>query len=170
MNFDALRLTLAAQGDLIQALVADLSEDEVRWKPAADRWSVLEVVCHLLDEEQEDFRVRLDSLLHHPGEPWPAIRPMEWVTERRYNERDLAPTLAAFLAERQASLQWLDGLESPDWASGKEAPWGGIIRAGDMVAAWVYHGEVHMRQLIRLRQDIVRARAEPYAVAYAGEL
>ena len=170
MDYEALRETLAAQTDLIPGLVGDLSEVEVRWKPAPDRWSVLEVVNHLLDEERHDFRVRLDILLHRPGDPWPEIRPMEWVTERRYNERELRTSLESFLSERRASLDWLDSLESPDWDSGEEAPWGGVFHAGDMFAAWVFHGELHMQQLIRLRQDIVAARGRPYSVAYAGEL
>jgi hypothetical protein len=170
MDFEALRRTLAAQGDLVRGLVAGLSEEETQWKPAPDRWSVLEVVCHLLDEERHDFRVRLDILLHKPGQPWPEIRPMEWVTERQYNTRRLAASLDEFLEERRASLQWLDMLDSPDWESGEEAPWGGVFHAGVMFAAWVFHGELHMQQLVRLRQDIVRARAAPYDVAYAGEL
>ena len=170
MDLEALRETLAHQAELISGLVGDLSEEEVRWKPDPDRWSVLEVVGHLHYEERYDFRVRLDILLHRRGEPCPEIRPMEWVTERRYNERELQPSLDAFLKERAASLKWLDTLDSPDWDAGEEAPWGGVLHAGDMLAAWVFHGELHMQQLVRLRQDIVRARAAPYEVAYAGEL
>jgi hypothetical protein len=170
MDYQALRETLAAQADLIRGLVWDLLDEEVRWKPAPDRWSVLEVVNHLLDEERHDFRVRLDLLLRQSGEPWPEIRPMEWVTERHYNERDLAPSLGSFLVERGASLEWLASLDLPDWEAGEEAPWGGVFHAGDMFAAWVFHGELHMQQLIRLRQDIVAARSQPYSVAYAGEL
>ncbi len=170
MDYKALREALAAQADLIRGLVDHLSEQEVRWKPGPDRWSVLEVVGHLHDEERCDFRVRLDILLHQSGAPWPEIRPMEWVTERDYNGRELVTSLGAFLEERQASLEWLDSLDSPDWERGEEAPWGGVFHAGDMLAAWVFHGELHMRQLIRLRQDITTARAQPYSVAYAGTL
>jgi hypothetical protein len=170
MDYQALRETLAAQMDLIRGLVADLPDEEVRWKPAPDRWSVLEVVNHLLDEERHDFRVRLDILLRQSGEPWPEIRPMEWVTERDYNGREPATSLGAFLDERQASLAWLDSLSVLDWERGEAAPWGGVFHAGDMFAAWVFHGELHMQQLVRLRQDITARRAEPYSVTYAGEL
>jgi hypothetical protein len=170
MDYEALRKSLSAQADLIRGLVGDLSEAEVRWRSAPDRWSVLEVVGHLHDEERHDFRVRLEALLNQSGEPWPEIRPMEWVTERHYNERELAVSLDAFLQERRTSLRWLDALDAPDWESGEEAPWGGTFHAGDMLAAWVFHGELHMQQLIRLRQDITAARADPYSVTYAGKL
>ncbi|MCB0058173.1 MAG: DinB family protein, partial [Caldilineaceae bacterium] len=55
----------------IAALVAGVPDEQARWKPDAESWSILEVVNHLLDEEREDFRVRIDYTLHRPGEKWP---------------------------------------------------------------------------------------------------
>ena len=105
-----------------------------RWKPAPDSWSILEVVNHLYDEEREDFRVRLDTILYHPGRPWPPINSTGWVTERAYNQRDLSHYAEAFLKERRKSLAWLRGLETPDWQASVTAPFG-QISAGDMFAA-----------------------------------
>jgi hypothetical protein len=42
-------------GPMIPAIVAGLTDEELRWKPADGAWSVLEVVRHLLDEETGDF-------------------------------------------------------------------------------------------------------------------
>ena len=57
---------LRRQARVIETQVSSLSAQEARWKPSEGRWSALEVVCHLADEEREDFRVRLDLTLHHP--------------------------------------------------------------------------------------------------------
>ena len=92
--------TMALNAERIRALAAGVAPDAARWKPDPETWSILEVVNHLYDEERLDFRVRLDIILHRPEEPWPRIDPQGWVTERRYNERELAPSLEAFLAER----------------------------------------------------------------------
>lgn len=73
---------------MVTALLEGVSAEEARFKPTPDTWSILEVLCHLYDEEREDFRQRLDILLHRPADPWPPIRPAEWVTERDYNRRD----------------------------------------------------------------------------------
>ena len=65
----------------IQALVT-VDEAQARWRPAPDEWSILEVLSHLVDEEREDFRQRLDYTLHRPGEAWPATDPPGWVISR----------------------------------------------------------------------------------------
>jgi hypothetical protein len=170
MQFEELKRLLVRQAELIVELVRDVTPEQARWKPDDDRWSVLEVVNHLYDEEQYDFRVRLDIILHTPDAPWPPIRPMEWVTERRYNERDLEASLENFLAERRASLAWLDGLDAPDWDTGVQSPWDFIIRAGDMFTSWVVHDQWHIEQLVRLRRAYTIAQVAPYSVEYAGTL
>ncbi|MGQ9612365.1 DinB family protein [Chloroflexus sp.] len=81
----------------IQALLAGVSLEQARWKPQPAMWSMREVIGHLADEEQYNFRVRLDYTLHRPGECWPPIDPEGWVTGRRYNEGDLTITLERFL-------------------------------------------------------------------------
>jgi hypothetical protein len=95
---------------------------------------------------------------------------MGWVAKRRYNERDLAESLQNFLAERQASLVWLRGLEAPDWDVEKDAPWDGALRAGDVLASWVVHDQWHIQQLVQLRRAYTTVQANPYDVAYAGTL
>jgi hypothetical protein len=159
---------MSHHAELIRHIVADLSDVDARWKPEPDAWSVLEVVTHLHDEEREDFRVRLDIILHRPDEPWPKIDPQGWVTSRHYNERELEESLSGFLEERENSLQWLRGLDSPDWEAVYQAPWG-PIRAGDMLSAWVAHDLLHLRQLVELRWAHTTRRLAPYQTRYAGE-
>src|SRR5512134_865923 len=104
MRLDVLRRELAQGAETIQGLVVGFSAGEARARPAADAWSIVEVVAHLLDEEREDFRPRLDLVLHRPHETWAPIDPAAWVTARGYNDRELGATLSAFLAEREHSL------------------------------------------------------------------
>jgi hypothetical protein len=170
MELEQCRAQLAQNGEAIRVLVASVSDDEARWKPSADEWSVLEVVNHLYDEEREDFRQRLDILLHQPpGTPWPPINPGGWVTERGYNGRDLSQSLQNFLAERQKSLHWLDNLQNPDFERGQEHPVAGFFHAGDMLAAWVAHDVLHLRQLVELKWALVGQLVRPYNPAYAGD-
>lgn len=152
----------------VQALTMAVSPEQARWKPDAESWSILEVVNHLYDEEQEDFRVRLDILLHHPGDPWPPIDPQGWVTDRRYNERDLHESLENFLQERMASIDWLNGLEEPDFSSFVESRFGRMA-AGDMLAAWASHDLLHIRQLCELHYAYRTRAVAPYSPEYAGE-
>ena len=110
MDANRLISELAAGEQIIRSLVEGITQEQAQLRPAPDSWSILEVVCHLYDEEREDFRQRLDYTLHKPGEAWPPIDPGGWVTSRAYNTRRLENSLAGFLAERQRSLDWLNSL------------------------------------------------------------
>ncbi len=168
MNFETLYHDLAHGADIIRALVLGVTQAEAQVRPAPEEWSVLEVIGHLVDEEREDFRQRVDYALNRPGEAWPPIHPSAWVTERRYNERDLEQSLNEFLAERAKSLDFLKGLQSPDWDTLNITPFG-ERRAGDLLGSWVAHDNLHMRQLIELRRFRLQTHTAPYDIEYAGD-
>jgi hypothetical protein len=151
----------------IHALVTGISEEQARWKPGPDSWSILEVINHLRDVEQEDFRVFLDLILHRPDDPRPKISPQAWVTERKYNEQDPGESLQGFVSAREASVAWLQGL-SLDWTKTYKAPWG-PMKAGDICAAWVAHDLLHMRQLVELHWAYTVRQMKPYSTEYAGD-
>jgi hypothetical protein len=169
MNDRALIGRLEGNTSRIRALVEGVSAEEATWRPAPEKWSILEVTCHLLDEEREDFRARLDLLLHSPGVLGPSIDPKGWVKERRYNQRDLQETLKAFMNERSKSMDWLRSLASPVWENSLTHPAIGTIKAGDMLGAWVAHDVLHIRQLAHIHWRYIAELAKPYAVGYAGD-
>jgi hypothetical protein len=153
---------------VIAALLQGVTPEQACWKPAADRWSILEVINHLDDEERDDFRLRLDILLHHPGQSPPPIDPPRWALERKYNERDLSESLGRFLEQRRKSLAWLATLREPNWESAIQLPHG-PIRAGDILASWAAHDLLHVRQLTRLHWDYVNLVSVPFKTEYAGQ-
>jgi hypothetical protein len=159
---------LAQGAQILSALASGITEEEARFKPSPESRSVLEVVAHVLDEEREDFRPRLDITLYHLGTQWSPIDPDGWVTKRGYNDLDFEATLQAFLAERQKSLDWLKDLVNPDWEARYQAP-SGSISAGDLLACWAAHDNLHMRQLVELRRRRLERIASPYDLSYAGE-
>jgi hypothetical protein len=166
MKTDAFITQFSHNAEVIKRLVSDTGEEQARWKPAPDEWSILEVVNHLYDEEREDFRQRLDLLLHRPGQGWPGIDPEGWVVERKYNQRDLATSLDNFLAERRASLDWLKSLNAPNWEQVYHHPVAGDMSARNLLASWLAHDWLHLRQLVQLQWQWLN---QSYNIRYAGE-
>jgi hypothetical protein len=144
MKFETLYAELARGPEIFRALLSGITQAESQIRPDPESWSILEVVCHLYDEEREDFRQRLDIILHRPNDSLPPIDTEGWVTARKYNERDLSESLNNFLAERQKSLEWLKGLTAPNWEAVYVTPFR-TMKAGDMFASWVAHDNLHMR-------------------------
>ncbi|MBK8949812.1 MAG: DinB family protein [Flavobacteriales bacterium] len=152
---------------VFRGLLTDLGTDEATWKPAPGSWCALEVACHLLDEEREDFRARLRSTLETPEAPWPKIDPPAWVIERRYLEQDLAAVLDAFLAERAASLTWLRAQDRAHWDNAYIHPKVGPVSCALLLTNWVAHDLHHIRQLINLGYARLKANAT-VPLDYAG--
>lgn len=168
MNVSFAASRLQANAAAIEQLVQAVDDEQAHWQPPAQGWSIVEVINHLADEERLDFRLRLDYALHRPGEPVPPIDPVGWVTQNAYNARPLAASMADFLAERRASVAWLAGLRDPAWDNALHFAWG-TLHAGDVLAAWIAHDSLHIRQLAELHREYVAFLAAPYRVDYAGD-
>jgi hypothetical protein len=168
MDFEQIISQMVNNAQRIRALAEGVSDEQARYKPDPESWSILEVVNHLLDIEKEDMGVFLDIILNRPGERRPKISPDAWVTERGYNQRDLGESLQDFIGARESSLTWLRSLASPDWETIYEAPWG-PIKAGDIMTAWAAHDLLHMRQLVELHWAYTMLQIHPYDPGYAGD-
>lgn len=169
MEFKTLYQEFVNSTEMIRALLAGIGEEEARVKPSRGTWSILEVTCHLYDEEREDFREHLDFILHRQkDEQWHSITPQAWVKLRKYNEQDFKQMKAKFFRERRKSLKWLKSLEGIDWKIRYKSKWGSMT-ASDMFASWVAHDNLHIRQLVELRRARLERIAKPHKIQYAGD-
>lgn len=168
MEFKTVYHELFDSTEMIRALLASITQEESQIKPSSDSWSILEVVCHLYDEEREDFREHLDFILFRQNEEWHRIDPEGRVIERKYNEQNFAEMQEKFFAERAKSLEWLRGLSAAKWETTYTSQYGSM-KAGDMFASWVAHDNLHIRQLVELRRSRVERIAKPYDIQYAGD-
>ena len=168
MEFETLFQELTDSAEMIRALLKGSDQEQAQFKPGTDTWSILEVTCHLRDEEQADFRARLDSILHRPDEAFVMINPQAWIKERKYNEQDFEQVKESFFSERRKSLEWLKGLVSVDWETTHTDQYGSVT-AGEMFSAWVAHDNLHIRQLVELRRTRIERITKPYLIEYAGE-
>lgn len=168
MEFKTLYQELTQSTQMIRSLLAGISQEEAQIKPSPGRWSILEVVCHLYDEEREDFREHLDFILHRQDEEWHPISPFAWVKLRKYNQQNFSKVKNNFFRERTKSLTWLKSLKNTNWDT-KYTNKKRSITAGDMFSSWVAHDNLHVRQLVELRRQYVERITKPYHIGYAGD-
>jgi len=165
MEFRILYQELQTSTEMIRALLAGVTPEAARLKPGAEGWSILEVVCHLYDEEREEFREHLDFILHRQQEEW---HEMDFERENEYNEQNFAEMQEKFFLEREKSLAWLNGLPNPDWEKSYTTKYR-TISAGEMFACWVAHDNLHLRQFVELRRLRLENITKPYNLEYAGD-
>lgn len=150
------------------ALLNGIHQDEYNFRPAPGKWNILEIVCHLHDEEREDFRARVKLVLEDPTVPFPKIDPQAWVSERKYSEQYYITAMQNFLAERKASIEWLRSLEAPKWENAYQHPKVGPVRAQFLLCNWLAHDYLHLRQLNANRyQYLLQTAGEK--LDYAGD-
>lgn len=141
----------------------------IQWKPSAEKWSMIEIVNHLYDEDREDFRYRLRSTLENPEKEWFKIEPEKWITERNYAARDYQESVNNFIDERKESIVWLRGLEQPEWKQCYVHPKAGPLTAEFMLTNWLAHDYHHIRQINALKYEYLKENTTPTPLDYAGE-
>jgi len=132
--------------DALDALAGDLDAAIARTRPARHEWAPVEILCHLRDEETEDFGARLRAVV--AGETsFAPISPATWVDARRYREADIRRVLEAVRSLRNASIAYLDAVDPARLRAaiplGKIGPLSGL----DLLVAWVAHDQLHLAQL-----------------------
>ena len=168
MDFSGILTRLDLLPGALDALLLGLPAADWRFRPPKGGWSILEVVNHLVDEETEDFRVRVRSMLEDPTREWPSLDPAGLVTARGYQERDPAASLARFREERMRTLAWLRSVRHAPWENSHVHPRAGTVHAGDLLAAWPAHDALHLAQIARLLHALAVRDGAPYTVGYAG--
>ncbi len=168
MNHEKIKEHLRINSDVFKYLFQTVSDEQARWKPGRDRWSILEVNNHLYDEEREDFRKRLELVLNNPEDPWPPIDPEGWVVQRKYNDQNLKRSLQNFFNEREKSLLWLDTLDLPDWQATYRHPEMGPMSAELILANWLAHDLFHIRQVSDLHFAYLTEGVKPVSLDYSG--
>ncbi len=128
-------------------LLENKSIEEYTFRPDSHSWCLLEVVCHLLDEEVEDFRARVNHILTTPNLPLPPISPHKWPVARNYLQKNFDSTVKAFLDERQKSVDWLFSLGEPNWQQTVDHPEVGPRSAKKFLVNWLAHDYHHIRQI-----------------------
>ncbi len=73
-----------------------------------------------------------------------------------------------FLHERIESFSRLKSVADSDWQAAYDMP-RSKLTAGDLLASWVAHDLLHLRQFNKLRYAYLIQVAAPYMVQYAGD-
>lgn len=134
--------------NVFESILINKTKNEYLWRPSIEKWCLLEIICHLVDEEQADFRARVKHALEHPKDVLKPINPEGWVKEHDYIAKDYNQTLQTFLEERQASVLWLKTQTDAQWGNVINHPELGELSAELFLTNWLAHDYLHIRQIL----------------------
>jgi hypothetical protein len=134
---------------ILRGLMSEISEEDARWKPAPDRFSIAEVLSH---SEGHCYRDRVDRFL---AEDMPEFEPDDAQMHLDvYKNADPDEDFAHFEDQRADNLELLRGL--PPEAGDRKARHlaAGEVTLSQMLHEWALHDLGHVRQIA----ELVRAR------------
>ena len=76
--------------------------------------------------------------------------------------------LKKYLDERNSSVRWLEALTNPKWDNMYKHPTLGDLSAKMFLINWLAHDYLHIRQVIRLKYEILQ-NLTGENLSYAGE-
>jgi len=154
---------------VLEPLLADLDDGKLRSRPVPTEWAPVEILCHLRDEETEDFGARLRVVVEG-GTQFTPIDPERWAIERGYLEAVPREALEALRTRRGASLAWLRALDPERLHLTVSHPGAGSLSGLDLLAAWVCHDRLHLHQLTGTLARLWATRWAPLRTGYAGPI
>jgi uncharacterized damage-inducible protein DinB len=111
---DPLESMQHAAADLTD-LVKNLPESVTRKSPEPGKWSIAEIVAHLVDTEMAaGFRFRAIAG-GDDGVPLVGYDQDRWAAAGNYQTARIEDSLKSFLAVREANLRFLKGLPDSSW-------------------------------------------------------
>jgi hypothetical protein len=148
---------LEATPGILRGLVTELTEEDMRWKPAPDRFSVAEVLAHLSHSEGHCYRMRLDRFMAESRPEFAADDAQMYLD--LYRDADPEDAFEHFEEQREMNVEYLRKL--PGGAGDRIAKHleFGEITLAQMLNEWALHDLGHIRQIAEL------ARARKYAAA-----
>jgi len=140
---------------IIEKLVHLASADQLRWKPSQERWSISEILAHLVHVEGESFRDRIELMIKEKNPPIAEFDQNAAYAAGKYSGGAPLEHLKVFCHERDRTLSFLRYM-SPSALprTGKHAIHG-TITVAQLMNEWAFHDLGHIRQIA----ELFRARA-----------
>lgn len=134
---------------ILSQLIAGCTGQELRRRPAAGKWSVLEILAHLADDEiATSWRYR--QMIEHSGKEMPSFDQDEWARLGAYSFWEANDALELFRRLREANLRMLAGLSREEWEREGQHAERGRITVRDLARHMAGHDMNHIGQIRRI--------------------
>ena len=154
---------LEATPAILRGLMCEVSDEDARWKPAPDRFSIAEVLAHLSHSEGHCYRLRVDRFV---SETLPEFEPDDaQMFLHLYRNADPEDSFDHFEEQRDTNVEFLRSLPRRSGERAARHLVAGAITLAQMLHEWALHDLGHVRQIA----ELVRARKYLVGAGSLGE-
>jgi len=142
----------------IATAVSGLPDKTLLYKPSPYKWSILEMLAHLVDMETL-YAYRMRQMI---ADKDPQIAPIdqdEWARNLGYTEESAPELLALYGLNRHHNLQLLRRLKAADLEKGAFHPeHKRKVTVAEIVGMMAKHGPNHLEQIERLKREAAKVQ------------
>jgi hypothetical protein len=139
--------------DRLRSAVTGLSREQLISRPIAGRWSVLEVVCHLVDTDA-NIANRIKRILSEERPVFDRVKPELMLAALAYHDRDVADELGIFDLTRLQIARILRASPPEAWERTGVVGDRGDRTVGQMIHGAVEHLAHHLGFVIEKRRAL----------------
>jgi hypothetical protein len=148
---------------ILRGLMSEISDEDARWKPAPNRFSIAEVLAHLSHSESHCYRARVDRFL---AEEMPELEPDDAQMHLElYKNGHPREDLGHFEDKRGTNIELLRGVPADAGSRKAKHRTAGEITLSQTLHEWALHDLGHVRQIA----ELVRARKYLVGAGPLGE-
>ena len=137
----------------IAAAVSGLADKTLRYKPAPDKWCILEILAHLADMEIL-YAYRMRQMIADKNPVLAVINQDDWARNLGYMEESSAELVALYGLNRYHNLQLLRRLQPGDLEKSAYHPeLKKDVNLEKYVQMMSGHGANHLQQIERLKEQ-----------------
>jgi hypothetical protein len=133
---------------LLREALAKVPEEARKWKPAPEKWSVHEIVCHCADSEVNASQ-RIRYVLAEKDPVIVGYDQDEWTRAFDYHSLPLDPALRALEGTRAHTTELIRRLPADSWGREGRHTESGRYTAEDWLRTYSEHLEKHAGQIDR---------------------
>jgi hypothetical protein len=141
-EINALLTTLEQAPELIAPLPREFTEEQIRTRPASDKWSAHEHACHLAAVHSMFFQ-RLEQFMSEERPTIATYHPPASDEAGGLLELDLDSELERFRADRKTLVARLRGLDHADWDRAADHPQYSVYTLFIMFRHMAMHDHLH---------------------------
>lgn len=141
---------LELTADILRALINDMTDDQMHWKPAPGRFSIAETLAHLAHAELYAYNSKYEQFAKEQS---PMLEPYDTdglVERGEYTGKNALKSLADFERQRAVNLTLLRSLPPDCAARTGQHRKVGLIALAELLNECAFHDLGHIRQVAEL--------------------
>lgn len=154
---------LSRTPQVLEALLSGLSDDWLYSNEGPGTWSPVEVVGHLIINEETNFLPRTKLILSDGGSK--TLSPIDMTAHiERFDEVPIAQLLTTFRELRNENIRSLQSINLTATDLNKTAihPKVGLVQLQHVLSTWVAHDLIHIGQISRVMAKQYKHEVGPF--------